>query len=162
MDLLKILGICVLVAGLSGCRKKSDSRAAEVREAGYEMTAEGWFDAIRDNDVAVMRKMVDGGFDDKTLDSEGNSGLHLAAGSGSQAVGEYLLNRGHSVDVVGANGRTPLMSAVLADRPAMVKWLLRQGADPKLKDGSGFMALMLAASDGKMASVEELAPYQRR
>lgn len=161
MDLLKILGVCVLVAGLSGCRKKTDKTATEVREAGYEMTAEGWSNAIRDNDVAVLKKMVEGGFDHKSKDADGNSGLHLAAAAGSKEAAEYLLNRGHSVDETGGNGRTALMAAVLADKPEMVKWLLRQGADPKVRDAEGFIALMLASSEGKAASVEELAPYHR-
>lgn len=161
MDLLRIFAICVLALGLSACRKKSDAAAKEVREAGYEMTAEGWFGAVRGNDVAVMRKMVDGGFDAKATDAEGNGALHVAAASGSLEAGEYLLNRGFSIDAKGAGGRTALMAAVLAERPEMVKWLLRQGADPRPKDDDGFMALMLAVNKGGKASVEELAPYHR-
>ena len=125
------------------------------------MTAEGWFSAIKSNDVAVMKKMVKGGFDDKTVGADGKGGLHVAAAAGSKDAGEYFLNRGHSVNATGADGRTPLMDAVTADRPEMVKWLLNQGADPKVKDNGGFMALMLAASEGKSESVEELAPYNR-
>lgn len=161
MDFLRILGICVLVLGLSQCRRKSNPVESEVREAGYEMTAEGWFNAIKGNDVAVMKKMVGGDFDDKTKNAEGKSGLHMAAAAGSMEAGEYLLNRGHSVDAAGPEGRTPLMEAVLADHTEMIKWLLRQGADPKIKDNGGFMALMLATTEGKPASVEELAPYNR-
>ncbi len=161
MNFLRILGICALVLGLSQCRRKSNPVEKEVREAGYEMTAEGWFDAIKANDVPAMRKMVEGDFDDKTRDAEGNGGLHVAAAVGSVEAGEYLLNKGHSVDAAGAGGRTPLMAAVLADRPEMVKWLLRQGADPMVKDSGGFMALMLASTDGKTKAVEELAPYHR-
>lgn len=161
MDFLRILGICLLVAGLNGCRKKSSPVESDIRDAGYEMTTEGWFSAIRSNDVAVMKKMVVGSFDDKTIGPDGKGGLHVAAAAGSKEAGDYLLNRGHSVDAVGPEGRTPLMEAVLADRPEMVKWLLSQGADPKLKDHGGFMALMLAASEGKPASAEELAPYNR-
>ena len=161
MNFLRILGICALVLGLSQCRRKSNPVEKEVREAGYEMTAEGWFDAIKANDVPAMRKMAGGDFDDKTKDAEGDGGLHVAAAAGSMEAGEYLLNKGHSVDAAGAGGRTPLMAAVLADRPEMVKWLLRQGADPKVKDSGGFMALMLASTEGKTKSVEELAPYHR-
>jgi|TARA_B110000037_G_scaffold219848_1_gene285907 cytohesin len=161
MDFLKILGICVLVLGLSQCRKKSNPVEKEVHEAGYEMTAEGWFKAIEGNDVSVMRKMVDGDFDHKTKDIDGKSGLHVVAAAGSKEAGEYLLNKGHTIDIAGSEGRTPLMEAVFADRPEMVKWLLRQGADPNAKDNGGFMALMLASMEGKSAAVEELAPYHR-
>lgn len=161
MDLVRVVICLAIMLGLAGCRKKSESTAAEVKEAGYEMTAQGWFGAIADNDVAVMKKMVTGGFDEKTLDAEGNGALHAAVGAGSEEVGEYLLNRGFSVDQAGAVGRTPLMVAVLEDRPEMVKWLLRQGADPKIKDADGFSPLMLAVTQGKSSSVEELAPFNR-
>lgn len=125
------------------------------------MTAEGWFSAVRGNDVAVMRKMVDGGFDMNTPDAGGDGALHAAAAAGAKEAGEYLLDRGFSIDSAGAAGRTPLMAAVMADKPEMVKWLLRQGADPKPKDDDGFMALMLAVTEGRGECVEELAPYHR-
>ena len=161
MFLPRLLFACVLALALSNCRKKSDAAAKEIVEAGYAMTAEGWFSAVGGNDVSVMGKMVDGGFDGKIKDAEGNGALHVAAASGAKEAGEYLLNRGFSIDEAGAEGRTPLMAAVVADKPEMVRWLLRQGADPKPKDGNGFMALMLAVNQGGEASVEELAPYHR-
>ena len=157
----RVLFACFLALGLSSCRKKSDAAANEISEAGYAMTAEGWFSAVGGNDVSVMKRMVDGGFDGKIKDAEGNGALHVAAASGAKEAGEYLLNRGFSIDEKGAEGRTPLMAAVMADKPEMVRWLLRQGADPKPKDDSGFMALMLAVNQGGQASVEELAPYHR-
>lgn len=153
--------MCALAVGLSNCRKKSDAVGKEVREAGYEMTAEGWFRAVKGNDVAVLRKMAEGGFDIKIADPEGNGAMHVAAAGGAKEAAEFLLNKGSAVDGKGAKGRTPLMAAVIADRPEMVQWLIRQGADPKLKDEDGFMALMLAVSSGGKASVAELAPYQR-
>ncbi|MBC7979828.1 MAG: ankyrin repeat domain-containing protein [Armatimonadetes bacterium] len=133
----------------------------ELKEAGYEMTAAGWFGAIGGNDVAVMEKMVDGGFAIETKDVSGNNGLHVAAGEGAQKAAGFLLNRGFSIDEPGAGGRTALMMAVVADKVAMVKWLLGQGADPKVKDGDGFMALMLAVTNGREGSIEELAQYHR-
>ena len=161
MAFLRIIIVCALAFGLSNCRKKSESVGKEVREAGYEMTAEGWFGAVKANDAAVMRKMLEGGFDMKTLDTEGDGAMHVAATAGAKEAAEFLLNKGYAVDAKGAKGRTPLMAAVIADRPEMVQWLLRQGADPKLKDDDGFISLMLAVTKGRRAAVEELAPYNR-
>jgi len=159
MKVLQFFLICLLASGTVACRKKSETAAKQIREAGYAMTAEGWFEAIRKDDVPVMKKMVSGGFDEKTADTEGNSGLHVAAEVANVKAAEYLLNRGFSVDVENSEGRTPLMSATLADRPEMVRWLLRQGANPKLKDRDGFMALMLAVTNNRSEVVEELATY---
>lgn len=161
MDILRILCVGMLVLGLTNCRKKTDTVASELKEAGHELTAESWFGAIRGNDVVVMKKMVGGGFDEKTTDASGSSGLHVAAEHSSREAAEYLLNRGFSVDEKTGSGLTPLMHAVLADQPEMVKWLLRQGADPKLKDNEGFIALMHGVTKGRRQAVEELAPYYR-
>ncbi|MDE0835293.1 MAG: ankyrin repeat domain-containing protein [Akkermansiaceae bacterium] len=161
MAFLRILFVCALVFGLSNCRKKSETVGKEVREAGYAMTPEGWFGAIRDNDVAVLRKMAQGGFDVKTKDAEGDGAMHVAAAMGAKEAAEFFLNKGLAIDTKGAKGRTPLMAAVMADRPKMVQWLLSQGADPKPKDDDGFIALMLAVTNGGKESVEELAPYHR-
>ena len=161
MDFLRV-SICLgLSFGLAGCGKKSDPVAAELKEAGYKMTAEGWFSAIAANDVGAMKAMIKGGFDEKTLDAEGNGALHAAIAAGSEGAAEYLLNRGFSVDEAGAGGKTPLMVAVLEDKPEMVNWLLRQGADPTVKNEEGFIPLMLAVTNGKNTAVEELAPFNR-
>jgi hypothetical protein len=157
----RFLIACVLAMGLSNCRKKSEAAEKEIGEAGYALTSGGWFAAVRGNDVPVMRKMVDGGFDAKTVDAGGDGALHVAAASGNREAAEYLLNHGFPIDAPGAGGRTPLMASVMADKPAMVKWLLRQGADPKPKDHGGFMALMLAVTEGRKECVEELAPHHR-
>lgn len=161
MNFFRVILLCLFALAIAGCRKKSETVAKEVGEAGYAMTAEGWSEAIRSDNVEVMKKMVKGGFDIKTTDSNGLTGLHIAAEAGSTEAAGYLLNLGYSVDVKSADDKTPLMLAALADRPEMVKWLLRQGADPKLKDRDGFMALMLAVTNDRPSVVEELATYHR-
>jgi hypothetical protein len=74
---------------------------------------------------------------------------------------DFLLDRKLPVDVSGAAGRTPLMSAVLSGSPAMVRYLLSQKADPLKKDAEGFNPLMLAVRAGRAEMVAELAPYDR-
>ncbi|MFK7850977.1 MAG: ankyrin repeat domain-containing protein [Akkermansiaceae bacterium] len=159
MNFAKISLLCLIALCTSSCRKKSETVAKQIQEAGYTMTAEGWFDVIRANDVPVMKTLISGGFDEKTVDADGNSGLHIAAESGNRDAAEYLLNRGFSIDLTNTKGETSLMAATLADRPEMVKWLLRQGADPKIKNKEGFMALMLAVTNNRPKVVEELATY---
>lgn len=145
----------------SGCRKRSETVKSDLGEAGYQLTAEDWFRASRGNDVEALKKFAAGGFSAETRDGAGDSALHAAAASGAIDAGNFLLNRGLSVDLVGAKGRTPLMAAVIANQTEMVRWLLRQGADPKLKDSEGFRPLMLAVREGSSGAVIELAPYDR-
>jgi hypothetical protein len=125
------------------------------------LTTGDWFRAARDNDVTAMKKFVAGGFAADSRDETGDSALHAAAAAGAQGAAEYLLNRGLSTDLRGGMDRTPLMSAVIADETQMVRWLLRQGADPRAKDSEGFMPIMLAVREGRGGAVAELAPYSR-
>jgi len=150
-----------MFVGLVSCKKREEAVAADLVEAGYQMTTGDWFRASRENNVEAMKKFIEAKFAADTKDAAGDSALHAAAANGAEAAANYLLNRGLSVDIRGAMERTPLMAAVLADKTPMVRWLLRQGADPALKDGEGFIALMLAVREGRAESVAELASYHR-
>ncbi|MGL4401453.1 MAG: ankyrin repeat domain-containing protein [Luteolibacter sp.] len=157
-------GMAALVLALAlapSCRKGRDAVGTDLEEAGYQLTVEDWFRASRGNDAAVLKKFVSGKFPVDTRDPAGDSALHAAAAGGAQASADYLLTQGLSVDLRGGMERTPLMAAVLADQTLMVRWLLRQGADPRLKDKEGFRPLMLAVREGKSGSVGELASYTR-
>jgi len=153
--------MCLLAVGLGGCRKNADSADAEIQEAGYTMTQEGWLKAIRANHLPVVKKMAKSGFDVKAKDDKGRLSLHIAAEAGSEDVAEFLLDAGISINAADNEGRTPLMLAVLSGKAGMVRWLLKQGADSKLKDKNGYMALMLAVSNHQIKAIEELATYHR-
>jgi len=153
--------IVISTTMIPSCKKRADTVKSDLREAGYQLTAEDWFRASRGNDVVAMRKFVSGDFSIDTRNAEGNSALHEAAANGAQDSADYLLDRGMAVDLPGGSERTPLMAAVVADQTEMVRWLLRQGADPRLKDQDGFRPLMLAVREGSTGSVAELAAYDR-
>ena len=153
--------VAVSVAAMPSCRKHGDTVKSDLSEAGYKLTAEDWFRASRENDANALKKFLSGGFKPDIRNPDGDSALHIAASAGAEASANFLLNRGLAVDLRGASERTPLMSAVIADQTIMVKWLLRQGADPKTKDKDGFMPLMLAVREGSGGSVAELASYNR-
>lgn len=155
------VAIAIVLAALPTCRKPGEAVKADLGEAGYQFTAADWFRASRANDVAALKKFLAGGFAIDTRDDTGDCALHAAVGGGAQSAAELLLNRGLSVDLRGAAERTPLMTAVLGSQTAMVRWLLRQGADPRAKDQDGFSALMLAVREGQPGAVEVLAPYHR-
>lgn len=146
---------------IPSCRKSNDTLKSDLEEAGYQLTADDWFRASRGNDVTALKKFVSGKFPVDARDAAGDSALHAAAAGGAQASADYLLARGLAVDLRGGSERTPLMVAVLADQTPTVRWLLRQGADPRLKDKEGFRPLMLAVREGKSGSVGELASYDR-
>lgn len=149
------------LALLPSCKQRGEAEKSDLSEAGYQLTAADWFRASQENDASALKKFTSAGFSVGTVDEAGDSALHAAAAAGAGGSADFLLNRGLSVDLRGALERTPLMAAVVADQTEMVRWLLRQGADPVLKDQEGFKPLMLAVREGSKGAVAELAPYNR-
>ncbi len=149
------------LAMLASCRKPTEASKSELGDAGYQLTPADLIRAATENNVAALKKYTEAKFDLSTKTPEGNTVLHAAAAAGAIDAADFLLDHGLPVDIPGADNRTPLMEAVRAKQPKMTAWLLRQGANPRLKNADGFMALMLAARDGNAGCVEELAPYQR-
>jgi ankyrin repeat protein len=143
------------------CRDRKATISTDLQDAGFQMTDGDWFRACAEDNVEVMKRFLSGGFSKDARDGDGNTALHVAAAAGAENAAKLLLDRGVPVDVRGHHGRTPLMEAVTSDKPKMVRWLLRQGADPKLKDEENFKALMLAVRDGSAGAVAELASYDR-
>ena len=159
---LGLVLVFVSTVALPSCKRRTEAVKSDLSEAGYRLTLEDWFRASRGNDVAALKKFVSAGYAADAKNAEGDSALHAAAAGGAQGSADFLLNHKLSIDVRGASERTPLMSAVLADQTDTVRWLLRQGADPNLKDQQGFKPLMLAVREGKAGAVGELATYDRQ
>lgn len=149
-----------LIAALA-CRKPAEAVKSDLGEAGYQLTTTDLLRASSSNDVPALKKFLAGGFDINSLSAQGDSALHAAAFAGARNTADFLLERGLAIDLPAAAGRTPLMTAVLGKQTEMVGWLLRQGADPRIKDKDGYSALMLAVREGASGALEELAPYHR-
>lgn len=70
--------------------------------------------------------------------------LQSAAASGDLIRTTLLLDQGAPVDGRDPLGRTPLMAAVMQDRPEVVRLLLARGADPNAVDNAGRTPLQQA------------------
>jgi len=156
-----LAAVAISLGGLASCKKRGETLKSDLSEAGYQLTEAEWFRASRENDAAALKKFVAAGFKPDLRNPDGDSALHVAASAGAHASADFLLSRALPVDLRGAAQRTALMAAVMANQTGMVGWLLRQGADPRLKDQDGFMPLMLAVREGSGGAVSELAPYNR-
>jgi uncharacterized protein len=66
--------------------------------------------------------------------------LHNAAASGSRESIELLVRAGAKIDVLSPNETTPLMMAAREGRELAVRTLLKLGANPALKNQSGYNA----------------------
>jgi len=111
--------------------------------------------AAKAGNVAAATKLLAGGTDADTADSDNLTALNWAAYDGRLAVVKLLVEHGAKVNVqANKSGWTPLMNASAQGFAKVAAFLLEHGADINAhsKDG-GYTALMYAARKGKKAVV---------
>jgi len=86
--------------------------------------------AIGANRIAVVKKLLDNRANPYAVDSNGNSGLHYAAGYGRKELLEYLLKVGGNVNQPNAQGQTPISVATQNKQEAAIQILRAHGAQP--------------------------------
>lgn len=159
---LAALGIgCGALFLIPGCGKREEAVREELRDSGYELTPQAYFQAARSDDTKALARLIEAGIPSGVRNEAGDSAMHAAAAAGMEKSIRFLLDRGLDVDLPGAKGRTPLMTAVTEGQPSTVRFLLKQGADPLKKDEDGFKPLMIAVREGRSDMIAELAPYDR-
>ncbi len=85
------------------------------------------------------------GWPDET-NTDGDTAIHLAAAASNPAYLEILLTYGMSPNTPNSlTGRTPLVSAMMAERSVQFERLLAAGADPGGSDRTGNTPLHVAA-----------------
>ncbi|RME51884.1 MAG: ankyrin repeat domain-containing protein [Deltaproteobacteria bacterium] len=85
--------------------------------------------------------------------------LHWAVCREESGMTAFLLERGAPVDIPGAGGETPLMTAARSGAVEQVSLLLAQGADPNATDERGFSPLHHAVAAGESRIVEILLEH---
>ena len=98
------------------------------RPAGAGEAVERAATAIRDHDLAAVRRYLAAGGDPNATDAEGEILLNKAVLHGSPEIMEALLAAGADPDQPGRNGLSPLTIAALAGRQAMLERLMQANA----------------------------------
>jgi hypothetical protein len=99
--------------------------------------------AVRKNDIATVKRMLDKGADPNTHLYSGASLLHLACHQGHLQIVQLLLEKGAEVNYLNPDllHETALFTAVLHGREDMVQLLLSYGADTGIRNHWGNTAL---------------------
>lgn len=108
--------------------------------------------------AALAEALIKKGAD---INKTGWTPLHYAASASKLDIISLLLDNSAYIDAESPNGTTPLMMAAMYGTPAAVALLLKEGADPKLKNLQGLTALQFAQRANRPDSVEAIAAFLR-
>jgi uncharacterized protein len=105
--------------------------------------------AVRNNDVALVERLIRAGADVKATNRYGIAAIALACESGSAAVLEKLIAAGVSPNATGPYGETALHTCAHSGKVAAAKVLIARGASLDAGDSwRGQTPLMWAAAQG--------------
>ncbi|KAJ1933649.1 palmitoyltransferase akr1, partial [Linderina macrospora] len=130
-----------------------------VRSGNFKAPPLFW--AISAQRMNVIMYLLDHGANAGLQDSTGNSALHVAIHSGSVPITIYIACTqcavlGYTVDLVDANGITPLMWACYQGKPELAALLVRLGADVNKQDLRGQTSLYFALIRGGYSDIDFL------
>ena len=119
--------------------------------------------AVHNGHAQILDALLQHGAEVNQADTLGRTALNIAAvhllvpAKTAEGVVEVLLQ--HRADVNHMRGSTALIAAAMNDRPDMVRFLLRNGADMGIRDGMGFTALSRATSNKHVRCVEAIRQH---
>ena len=117
-------------------------------------------DAAREGDLKTIQSYLDSGFSPNITSKRGDSLLILATYYGHAEVTEALLkDKKTEVNLVNKMGFSALTGAAFRGRDAIVKMLIKHGADVNQVNSKGQTALMFAAMFGQESAVTTLIDH---
>ncbi len=113
-------------------------------------------EAVRLNDIVLVKSLIDGGADVNERDTLGETPLHVAAISDYREIGSLLLENGADINAGDVRGLTPAHAAAWLRYRDMVDLLITHGADINARDKDGYTVLHTAALAGRKETVSLL------
>lgn len=105
--------------------------------------------AIDENDLSVLRSIVELTKDPDYVLANGQTILNYAAYSGADEILKYLLFSGANINIQDYDGNTPLHNAILREDDKIIKLLVKNNCNLNIFNVDGYTPLMLAIVNGK-------------
>jgi ankyrin repeat protein len=108
--------------------------------------------AVLENQIEILRFLIERGADLNKGDDDGFTPLHAAALENNINATEIILEAGANVEIVDNYGNTPLSKAVYSYRDdlSVISLLLKYGADPFHKNKGGISPYEFAEKTRKI------------
>uniref|UniRef100_A0A914DN02 Major sperm protein n=1 Tax=Acrobeloides nanus TaxID=290746 RepID=A0A914DN02_9BILA len=109
-------------------------------------------DAAYENQIEIVRYLLEKGADLNRKDMNGSIALHYAAQNknDNKLIVELLLKHGADIEHQNTEGETCLMTASSRNNIEVVCYLLEKGADSNIKDKYGRTALFYVVNENKL------------
>lgn len=111
----------------------------------------------KDDNLTLVRLLIEYGANTTITDRNGNNLLHIAAQNNANSVLEFLIGtRGMDLDARNENSQTLLEYYVINNDTYLVKRLVKNGADTSIKSSTGMGLLQLAVTNNADNMVDYL------
>ena len=115
--------------------------------------------AVRDQDTATARELIEQNVDVNSPQADGATALHWAVHRDDLETAKMLIEAGADVNVTNDFGIMPISLACTNGNASMVETLLNAGADCSATLMTGESVLMMAAHAGDLNTVDVLLNY---
>jgi ankyrin repeat protein len=137
--MIKLLTLLLFIAFSIACGARSDETTPEMAQRliklrGFDYTEEGFFQAIRAKDAAVVKLFLQAGIDANAKNKTGETALTYAVvNSDVETIGNLIEKA--DLNLRDGLGNMPLFTALKKQNFAIFDYLLNKNADPN-SDGS--------------------------
>ncbi|MEK3887189.1 M48 family metallopeptidase [Bacillus sp. FSL K6-3431] len=127
-----------------------------VYDEGEEVKTPDIINAVANNDMDEIIKLVEEGRDIEAQDANGNTALNWAVLDGNGTIAYYLLKAGADPNQELYYGTTPVMTAAERANTEMLTILLNADGDPNVADTDGWTSLYYGVQGGSVEVVQLL------
>lgn len=113
------------------------------------------FDLAREGETTKLMTLIDQGIPVDLTDSKGDTLLILAAYNGHNALVEALVGRGAQINRLNDKGQGALTCAVFRKNVELTRFLLSQGADPRIGAQNALAVTEMFSLPDMRAVIEE-------